>query len=302
MSDRIDFATSMKAVVIVSIAILVSLGGRAETRPDFEDALRKANSPENAHLLESVNSESLYALTTARPGDMDESNSTRTPPEPNSSSPTPAPVDIYDWYQIGEYMDYMDCIGNLRFYRAPADTLEDTYNVLNQLLVKVHCSDQTLDEFKQVVGFFKSLPLKKELGKWTEQEKKKWQSGTIVSDLYLSVLAEAKKQSANVFLRLGADALELAWTIPWYRDNNRNLKSALFKVANEFSWIRRDSVFFSSLNPDAADAIDVVAKLMDKLGGINSSIVPELTDGDVMDSIKSGRTIRSLAQQRNLLR
>jgi hypothetical protein len=73
-------------------------------------------------------------------------------------------------------------------------------------------------------------------------------------------------------------------------------------VANEFSWIRRDSVFFSSLKPDAADAIDVVAKLMDKLGGINSSIVPELTDGDVMDSIKSGRTIRSLAQQRNLLR
>jgi hypothetical protein len=61
-------------------------------------------------------------------------------------------------------------------------------------------------------------------------------------------------------------------------------------------------VFFSSLNPDAADAIDVVAKLMDKLGGINSSIVPELTNGDVMDCIKSGRTIRSLAQQRNLLR
>jgi hypothetical protein len=41
---------------------------------------------------------------------------------------------------------------------------------------------------------------------------------------------------------------------------------------------------------------------MDKLGGINSSIVPELTNGDVMDCIKSGRTIRSLAQQRNLLR
>ena len=56
MSDRIDFATSMKAVVIVSIAILVSLGGQAETRPDFEDALRKANSLENAHLPESVNS------------------------------------------------------------------------------------------------------------------------------------------------------------------------------------------------------------------------------------------------------
>jgi len=46
----------MKAVVIVSIAILVSLGGQAETRPDFEDALRKANSLENAHLPESVNS------------------------------------------------------------------------------------------------------------------------------------------------------------------------------------------------------------------------------------------------------
>jgi hypothetical protein len=289
----------MKAVVIVSIAILVSLGGQAETRPDFEDALRKANSLENAHLPESVNSESLHALTSARPGDMDESNSTQTPPEPNSSSPTTAPVDIYDWYQIGEYMD---CIGYLRFNQAIADTLENTYDVLNQLLVKVRCSDQTLDEFKQVVGFLKSLPLKKELGKWTEQEKKKWQTGTIVSDLYFSVLADAKKQSANVFLRLGADALELVWTIPWYRDNNRQLKSSLFKVANEFFWIRRDSVFFSSLNPDAADAIDVVAKLMDKLGGINSSIVPELTNGDVMDCIKSGRTIRSLAQQRNLLR
>jgi hypothetical protein len=120
-----------------------------------------------------------------------------TPPEPNSSSPTPTPVDIYDWYQIGEYMD---CIGNLRFYRAGADTLEeDIYNMLNQLLVKVHRSDQTLDEFKQVVGFFKSLPLKKELEKWTEQEKKKWQSGTIVSDLDLSVSADAEKQSAEVF-------------------------------------------------------------------------------------------------------
>jgi hypothetical protein len=48
----------------------------------------------------------------------------------------------------------------------------------------------------------------------------------------------------------------------------------------KFFWIRRDSVFFSSLNPDAADAIDVVAKLRDKLGGINSSIVPELTNRD----------------------
>ena len=105
-----------------------------------------------------------------------------------------------------------------------------------------------------------------------------------------------------VFLRLGADALELVWTIPWYQDNNGDLKSVLFKVANEFFWIRRDRVFFSSLNPDAAGAIDVVAKLRDKLGGINSSIAPELTNGDVMDAIESGRTIRSLAQQRNLLR
>ena len=204
----------MKTVVIVSIAILVSLEGQAETRPDFEDALRKANSLENAHLPESVNSESLHALATARPGDMDESNSTQTPPEPNSSSPTIGPVDICDWYQTGEYMD---CIGYLRFNQAIADTLENTYDVLNQLLVKVRCSDQTLDEFKQLVGFLESLPLKKELGKWTEQEKKKWQNGTIVSDLYFSVLADAKKQSANVFLRLGADALELVWTIPWYR-------------------------------------------------------------------------------------
>jgi hypothetical protein len=30
------------------------VGGQAETRPDFEDALRKANSLENAHLPESV--------------------------------------------------------------------------------------------------------------------------------------------------------------------------------------------------------------------------------------------------------
>ena len=221
----------MKAVVVVSIAILVSLEGQAEARPDFEDALRKANSLENAHLPESVNSESLHALTTARPGDMDESNSTQTPPEPNSSSPTIAPVDIYDWYQIGEYMD---CIGYLRFNQAIADTLENTYDVLNQLLVKVRCSDQTLDEFKQLVGFLKSLPLKKELGKWTEQEKKKWQSGTVVSDLYFSVLADAKKQSANVFLRLGADALELVWTIPWYQDNNGDLKSVLFKWPMNF--------------------------------------------------------------------
>jgi len=38
----------------------------------------------------------------------------------------------------------MDCIGYLRFNQAIADTLENTYDVLNQLLVKVRCSDQTL--------------------------------------------------------------------------------------------------------------------------------------------------------------
>jgi hypothetical protein len=227
------------------------------------------------------------------------------PFDTGNSSPAPSAVDPYDWYQIGEFMD---ASAYNRFNQAVADHLENTYNGLKDLLVKTHCSDQTLNALKQVVALLKSLPWSKPWEEWPDDAKDKWSKSTILENFYRAVWSDARKAPESYFFcSLGSDALELSWAIPYYYENRSidRVKSILKSAVNDIVSVANSKNYkgvLDGLSPDVAHAIEVIVALKTKVNGDDPLTAEELTDADIDNAIQSGQAIRTLAKKHKLLK
>jgi hypothetical protein len=247
----------------------------------------------------------LVAIGVALPSAIFRSFGADNPFDTGNSNPAAATIDPYDWYQIGEYID---ATAYRRFYPAIADHLETTFNGFSNLLVKEHCSDQTLNALKKAVAFLKSLPWSKPWEQWSDEEKQKWRTATVLGDFYRSLWTDAKKAPESYFFcSLGENALELSWAIPFYYENNDrgSLKETLKGAVNEFAFIANDKDYkgiLDSLSPDVAHAIAVVVALKSKVNEDDPLTGEELTDADIDNAIQSGQAIRTVAKKHKLLK
>ena len=156
------------------------------------------------------------ALTSIVPGSF----GTENPLDTGEKTSHPATVDVYDWFQIGEYLK---ACGYLPFYQSIADNLENTFTKFSDLLVKEHCSSQTLSVLKQLVEVCKTLPLKDPQHQWSNAELQPlWDAQGKLSDAVIE--DEKKTPESCVFFCLGNSALDLAWGIPLIQSNQEMLK------------------------------------------------------------------------------
>ncbi|MBV9492287.1 MAG: hypothetical protein JO069_21545 [Verrucomicrobia bacterium] len=229
------------------------------------------------------------------------------PFESGESSPTPAPsVDVYTWYQIGEFKrasDYM------RFNQAVADNLEGTYKGFYELLVKAHCSKASLDGLKQLVALYRTLPFNKSWSEWSEKEKQTWNQPPATYEKFVKALQTDAKQAPEswFFYWLGFDGLDLAWTLPYAQQEGETqaIQNLLKRTTSDCAFLMSDNSakgVFDALNPDAAQAIEVVASLKSKVNADNPLANEELTSADVQRAVQAGQVLRKLAKEHKLLK
>jgi len=231
------------------------------------------------------------ALTSIVPGSFGTENPT------GEKTNNPATVDVYDWFQIGEYLK---ACAYLPFYQSIADNLENTFTKISDLLVKEHCSSQTLSVLKQLVEVCKTLPLKDPQHQWSNAELQPlWDAQGKLSDAVIE--DEKKTPESCVFFCLGNSALDLAWGIPLIQSNQEMLKQRVELAGQTFATLSSAEFYkgvYGSLNPDVVHAMEVVMSVSSKA----ADPMEELTDADISRAVEAGKVIRALGKQHKLLK
>jgi hypothetical protein len=155
----------------------------------------------------------------------------------------PAAVNIYDWFKIGEYAD---AIGTFRFNAAVYDKIDDTCKEIYDALAKARVSDSTLSAFTQLVGDLKAFPFDQNFQTSTKKDQETWKRFEIARPFYTNLLTDARSSIEAWFAyRLGYDALELAWDVPYYQENAwaESMKNAIRNAATDFVDLSRNADF-----------------------------------------------------------
>ena len=233
------------------------------------------------------------AVTSIVPGSF----GTENPLDTGEKTSHPATVDVYDWFQIGEYLKACEYV---RFYQSIADNLENTFTKFSDLLVKEHCSSQTLSVLKQLVEVCKTLPLKDPQHQWSNAELKPlWDAQ---GKLYNAIIEDEKKTPEScVFFNLGSGALDLAWGIPQIQSNQEMLKQRVESTGQTFATLSSYELYkgvYGSLNPDVVHAMEIIMSVSSKV----ADPMEELTDADISRAVEAGKVIRALGKQHKLLK
>lgn len=225
----------------------------------------------------------------------------------HTTPPAPASVNIYDWYNLGEYLG---AASQFNFNVVIYQQMDDHYKKVNDLMVKAHLSDGTLAAFKQWYPDLKALPWDKDWITWTKEQQNSWKSSPLASAWYKGVRDDANRTIESLFFYfLGRHTLYLAWAVPYYqnqgwtKDANAYIASAAVDFL-DFSTNSTSSTIFSALTPDVQNAITLIGAAKSKISGapnpFDNTSEAGLRPDDITKIIDAAKQIRAAAQANQL--
>lgn len=227
----------------------------------------------------------------------------------DTTPPAPAAINIYDWYNLGEYTA---AAAQFPFNQTVYQDMDDTYKKVYDLMIKAHLSDATLSAFKQWYPVLKSLPWDKDWTQWTKEQQTTWQQSPLQVAWYKGVIEDASHAVETVaFYWLGRHTLLLAWAVPIYQGWGwaEGVKNTIGYASADFTGFATDPKFqpiFSALNPDVQNAIVLIGSAKKKVAGVPDPFGKPgetgLTADDVAKIVDAAKRIRAAAQASQLTR
>jgi hypothetical protein len=225
----------------------------------------------------------------------------------DTTPPAPAAVNIYDWYNLGEYLS---AASQFNFNVVIYPQMDDHYKKVNDLMVKAHLSDGTLAAFKQWYPDLKALPWDKDWITWTKEQQNSWKNSPLAGAWFNGVRDDASHSGESLFFYfLGRHTLDLAWAVPyfqsqgWTKDANAYIASAAADFL-AFSTNSNYSSIFSALTPDVQNAITLIGAAKSKISGapnpFDNTSEAGLRPDDFTKIIDAAKQIRAAAQGNKL--
>ena len=223
---------------------------------------------------------------------------------PFGKTAAPASVNIYDWYNIGEFVDAM---GYRRFNSSVYATMDDTYKELFDLLSKAHVSDATLGGFNEWYAIVKALPWDKpDYSTWTKKDQDTWEHSPVYGRFFDSLLEDARKNIESRFaFWLGYHTLDLVWNVPYYQQDHEGVQKMIAGAAGDFLGFATDPDYksvFSALKPEVQTAITFIASMTKKLPDPNNPLKKRqgLTPDDIAKVVDAAKVIQEAAHASQL--
>jgi hypothetical protein len=225
----------------------------------------------------------------------------------NATPPAPDSVNIYDWYNLGEYLN---AAAQFNFNEVVHQEMDDHYKKVYDLMVKAHLSDGTLTAFKQWYADLKALPWGKDWATWTKEQQNSWRNSPLQGAWYKGVREDANRSVDSLFFYyLGRHILSVAWEAPyfqsqgWTKDSNDLITSA----AVDFLAFSTDSAYssiFAALTPDVQNAMTLIAgakrKLSEPANPFDKTAQTGLSPDDIKKVVDAAKQIRAAAQSNQL--
>ena len=223
-------------------------------------------------------------------------------------APAPAAINIYDWYNLGEYVA---ASSEFNFNVTVYEQMDDTYKAFYDQMVKAHVSDATINAFKQWYGALKALPWDKDWSTWTKEQQNTWKSSPAATAWYKGVRDDANKAVESVFFYwTGRHILSLAWSVPYYLSQGwtNDAKDAIVSAATDFGDFSTNSGYsaiFSALTPDVQNAMTFIASAKKKASGAPNPFDKSpgqsgLSPDDMSKIVDAAKQIRAAAQGNQL--
>jgi hypothetical protein len=222
-------------------------------------------------------------------------------------APAPAAINIYDWYNLGEYIS---AASEFNFNVSIYEQMDDTYKQIYDLMVKAHLSDGTIGAFKEFYPILKALPWDKDWQTWTKEQQNTWKSSPIAAAFFKGLRDDAGKAPETLFFYwLGHHVLSVAWSVPYYQSQgwSNDVKDAIVSAAtdfHEFATASAYSAIFSALTPDVQNAITFIAEAKKKASGVSNpfdkSAQAGLSPDDIAKIVEAAKAIRAAAQANQL--
>jgi hypothetical protein len=223
-------------------------------------------------------------------------------------APAPASINIYDWYNLGEYVA---ASSEFNFNTTVYEQMDDTYKQVYDLMVKAHLSDGTINAFKQWYVILKALPWDKDWGTWTKEQQNAWKSSPAAVAWYNGVRDDANQSAETVFFYwLGRHILSLAWAVPYYLSQGwtADAKNAIVSAATDFGDFSTNSTYsqiYSALTPDVQNAMTFIAAAKKKATGATNPFDKSgsqggLSSDEITKIVDAAKQIRAAAQANQL--
>jgi hypothetical protein len=225
----------------------------------------------------------------------------------DTAPPAPAAVNIYDWYNLGEYLD---AASSFNFNMVIYQQMDDHYKKVYDLMVKAHLRDGTLAAYRQWYPILKTLPWDKDWQTWTKEQQNSWKSSTLAGAWYKGVAEDASRVPESMFFYwLGRHILSLAWAVPycqsqgWTKDVDALIASAATDFL-DFSTNSSYSTIFGALTPEVQSAMTFIAAAKKKVSGppnpFDKTGQTGLTPDDISKIVDAAKQIRAAAQANQL--
>jgi hypothetical protein len=223
-------------------------------------------------------------------------------------APAPAAINIYDWYNIGEYVD---ASSQLNFNYTVYEQMDDTYKQIYDLMVKAHLSDGTISAFKQWYVVLRALPWDKDWGTWTKEQQNKWRTSPLSAAWYKGVRDDASHAPESMFFYwLGKHILGVSWSVPYFLSQGwtKDATDEIVSAATDFAYFSTNSDYsavFSALTPDVQKAMTFIAAAKKKATGSGnpfekSGTQAGLSADDMAKIVDAAKAIRAAAQANQL--
>jgi hypothetical protein len=234
------------------------------------------------------------------------------PFESASATPTPASINVYDWYTLGELVC---AAANFNYNVTVYSQLDGAYKRIYEAMQKVHLSDSTISAFKEYYSQLKKLPFDKEWDAWTKQEQDIWLSSPAGTAWLKGIAQDAGKSMPTTFFYwLGRHTLSAAWVAPYYQSHGwkKDLIAVLTNVSTDCYAFATDSNYhaaFDALAPDVQKELTVMGALAPRLKpkaedpfASPGATADPISDDDIAKVMAAAKQLRAAAQDHKLLR
>jgi hypothetical protein len=231
-----------------------------------------------------------------------------------SPTPSPASVNVYDWYALGELLG---AAREFNYNLTVADQMDAAYKRIYDAMQKTHLSDSTIAAFKEWYPQLKKLPWNKDWQTWTKEEQDTWLHSPACANWFTAVSQDAKRSVATVFFYwLGRQTISAAWVVPYYESQGwkKDAIEALKNVATDCYAFSTDSTYssiFQALAPDVQRAITVMGEASNKLkpkaddpfaSGGGGGGGGALSDDEIANIVAAAKQVRAAAQGHKLIK
>jgi len=225
----------------------------------------------------------------------------------DTNPPAPASVNIYDWYNLGEYLG---AASQFNFNVVIYQQMDDHYKKVYDLMVKAQLSDGTIGAFKQWYPVLKALPWDKDWQTWTKEQQNSWKNSPLRGAWLKGVREDANRAPESVFFYwLGHHTLNLAWAVPYYQSQGwtKDVNDLIASSATDFFDLSTNSSYstiFGALTPEVQNAITFIAAAKKKFSNppnpFDKSGQTGLTPDDISKIVDAAKQIRAAAQANQL--